>query len=58
MKINFSTKIILFEIKKTGHLKDKKDRGLKCTFQTNLKVATYFTCVFHFSPLTFNSIIS
>jgi len=58
MKIKFSTKINLFEIKKTGHLKDKKDGGFKWTFQTNLKIVIYFTCVFHFSPLTFNSILS
>lgn len=58
MKIKFSTKISFSRIRGTDHLIDKKDGGLKCTFQIKLKDTIYFIHIFHFNPLFFNSIIS
>jgi hypothetical protein len=54
-KIKFDTKMYFLKIKGTGHLIAKKDEGLKCTSQKNLRAPTYVTHVFHLRPLFFNS---
>jgi len=46
MKIKFDIKINISKIRGIGHLIAKKYGGLKCIFQRNLKVTTYFTRVF------------
>jgi hypothetical protein len=57
-EIKFGTKIKFLIIQVTDDLITKKqNKGLKGTFQLKFKATTYINHFFHFSYLSFNSVV-
>lgn len=56
-KNKFGTQMYLLKIKGIDHFIAKKNKWTKMYFINKFKNATYVTHVFHFNPLSFNSIV-